>query len=332
MLRVDISQVTPREHHKLVEVHNLGFADHVYRYGRFSGMRRLSIGDIEDWRRDPLFDPRGLLKAQVKGAIVGYCYAKVREEANENGEFYTAGHLEKMGDSCSLLCVAPSWRKKGIGSLLLADAEEFLRSEGMRFIVAWVYKSDRSARRFLGRVGYKHQRRFFVEDFSKVLPLNADVEFWRKDLTKELLPTGMKLSAEYSVRPCRSGDEVHFADIYNHVWGPYGRRVMSADRAKAMIRNQRVEQVFFAELDGKPVGCSEVDKDGRVNLVGVIPKYQRRGIGTVLLSKTLEYPKRKGHKASYMGTGVPLRGALALYRKLGYEKVEELYCMVKELA
>jgi len=106
---------------------------------------------------------------------------------------------------------------------------------------------------------------------------------------------------------------------------------MTVDRAKRRIYNQRMEQVFFVELDGKPVGCTEVDKDGGVNLVGVIPKYQRRGIGTVLLLKTLEYLKRKGHKASYMGTGVPLRGALALYEKLGYKKVEELYCMVKEL-
>ena len=56
-----------------------------------------------------------------------------------------------------------------------------------------------------------------------------------------------------------------------------------------------------------------------------------RGIGTVLLSKTLESIKRKGRRESYMGTGVPLREALALYEKLDYEKVEEMYCMVEEL-
>jgi len=51
MLRVDISRVTPREYHKLVEVHNLGFANHIPKYG-FSGMRELSVEDIEEWEQD----------------------------------------------------------------------------------------------------------------------------------------------------------------------------------------------------------------------------------------------------------------------------------------
>ncbi len=88
---------------------------------------------------------------------------------------------------------------------------------------------------------------------------------------------------------------------------------------------------MFAELDGRPVGCTEVHRDGSTNLVGVIPEYRRRGIGAALLLKTLEYLKRKGHKVSYMATGVPLRAALALYEKLGYRKIEELHCMIRRL-
>lgn len=206
-----------------------------------------------------------------------------------------------------------------------------MRSRKTRFIVAWAYKSDLSALGFLENYNYEHRREFFIEDFSKVLPLSADMEFWRKDLTKEILPSGVKMSVNCLVRSYRSGDEVHFADIYNRVWGPYGRQLMSVNSAKRRICSQQIEQVLFVELDGKPVGCIEVDRNGEVNLVGVIPEYQRRGIGTVLLSKTLEHLKQIGRKSSYMDTGVPLKGALALYKKLGYEKVEELYCMVKEL-
>lgn len=331
MLQVNISPVSSQDYHRLVEVHNSGFVDHIRKYGRFSGMKDLSAREIDEWRSVLLFDPSGLLKAQVKRNIVGYCYANIKREANEKGEFCTTGHLERMGDSCSLLCVTPSWRGKGIGSLLLANAEQFFRSKGFRFVVAWVYKSDLSARKFLEKGKYKHHREFFVEDFSKVLPLNADIEFWKKDLAKKLLPNGVKLSLKCSVRPSRKGDEVHFASIHNRIWCPYGRQVLTAEDARRRIHNQRIEQVFFAELDGRPVGGTEVHRDGSTNLVGVIPEYRRRGIGAALLLKTLEYLKRKGHKVSYMATGVPLRAALALYEKLGYRKIEELHCMVKEL-
>jgi len=165
MPQVDVSQVTPQEYHEIVRVHNLGFAHHIRKYGRFSGMRELSVGDIQEWMRDPLFNPKGLLKAQVKGDIAGYCYVKVKKEANEKAEFHKSGHLERIGDSCSLLCVVSAWRRNGIGSLLLTNAEQFLRAIGLRFAVAWVYKSDLPALRFLEKADYKHQREFFIEGF-----------------------------------------------------------------------------------------------------------------------------------------------------------------------
>jgi len=61
-------------------------------------------------------DPEGLLKAEVNRDVVGYCYAKVRKEASEKGRFCAVGHLERMVGSCSLICIVPSWRRKGIGS------------------------------------------------------------------------------------------------------------------------------------------------------------------------------------------------------------------------
>jgi GNAT superfamily N-acetyltransferase len=94
--------------------------------------------------------------------------------------------------------------------------------------------------------------------------------------------------------------------------------------------NQENGEVFFAEVKGKPVGCTIIHRNGMINLVGIIPEYRQKGIGTTLLTKTLKYLKQNGHKISYMGTGVPLKGAVALYKKLGYKQLEEVHCMVKE--
>ena len=108
MLQVNILPVNSQDYHRPAEVHNSGFEDRIRKYERFSGMKDMSPREIDEWRSDSLLDPSRLLKAQVKRDTVGYCYSKIKREANEKGEFYTTGHLERMGDSCSLPCVMPS--------------------------------------------------------------------------------------------------------------------------------------------------------------------------------------------------------------------------------
>lgn len=332
MSRIRISEVTPQEYNKLIEIHNAGFSNHIKRYGYFMGMRKLSILDITKWKQTLVEHLGCLLKAEVQDDLIGYCYAGVKTGYNENGKLYSAAYIQNMEYyGCSLLCVLPMWRRKGIGCQLLTLAESFFQSKGFKFIVAWAYSSDHSAQNFLQKAGYNHHREFFVEDFSTVLPLNADVELWQKDLVGELVPNGITVDTDYNIRPLRSGDEYHYIKIYNSIWGLYGHPSMNVERSRKILYNQENVEVFFAEVKGKPVGCTIINRDGMINLVGIIPEYRQKGIGTTLLTNTLKYLKQIGHKISYMGSGVPLKGALTLYKKLGYKKLEELHCMVKEL-
>ena len=326
-MTVSVSRVNAQEYQEVVNVHNVGFSEQIERYRRFSGIRKLTVEDVERWSTERPLHRKGLVKARVNGVLVAYCSLR--------GESYRVGHIRRLthnvADSCSLFCVVPSWRRRGIGNSLLRYAEQFLSSQGFRFAVAWTYKSDLVARAFLEKRDYVHRREFFVEEFSEDLPLNADVEIWRKDLDDRILPKGVTIPPDITLRPARSGDEFHFAEIYNRVWAQYRPEPLSTESARRRIFGPRTDQVFFAEANARPVGCTVVDTTGEISLTGVLPEYRDRGIGTLLLSRTLEYLKRKGRRESYMGTGIPLKGALALYEKLGYEKVEEIHCMVKEL-
>lgn len=67
--------------------------------------------------------------AEANKTIVGYSYAKAKQVVNENNETYMAGYLENMGDTISLLCVLPDWRRKKIGSTLLLDGIGYRRMQ-----------------------------------------------------------------------------------------------------------------------------------------------------------------------------------------------------------
>lgn len=171
-----VEPLKPSEDSQLAEVHNIAFEKCIKKYGSFSGLRGLNVEDVECWRKAEFFDPDGLHKAEAEG-IVGYCYAKLEEVVNEKREAYLAGYIKNTGDSCSLICVLPSWRRRGIGGALLERAESFIRSKGLGFAVAWSYQSDIAALEFLRKAGYAHRERFWVPEFSRAIPLNADVEF-----------------------------------------------------------------------------------------------------------------------------------------------------------
>lgn len=329
MRQISVAPLQRWEDSQLVEVHNLSFKDHIVRYSQLSGLRSIRVDDVEDWRKMKFFDPKGLLKAEANG-IVGYCFAKGDQVLNEKGEVFLGGYLKNMGDSCSLFCVLPSWRRKRIGSALLENAELFIRSKGLRFIVAWAYKSDVIAQEFLRKTGYKHYEKFFVRDFSQVLPLNADVEFWKKDLTKSILSRDTRMRQGYSVRKHQKGDEANYAKVHNSVWAQYGQ-IITLEDAKRVLSDPERDQVLFIETKGEVVGSAYFDHNGGVHLTGVIPEHRRKGVGTLLLAKTFECMQSRGYKAAYMSTSVVLTGALASYKKLQCTCVDKLLCMVKTL-
>lgn len=324
-----VEPLQPSEDYRLAEVHNLAFEEHIQKYGSFSGLRGLNFEDVKRWRKAEFFDPDGLLKAD-SGGIVGYCYVKLEEVVNENGEAYLAGYIKNVGDSCSLICVLPSWRRRGIGSALLERAESFIRSKGLGFSVAWSYQSDIAALEFLRKAGYTHRERFWVSEFSRTLPLNADVEFWKRTFS-EPISSRVETPRGYSIRMFRRGDAVNFMEVYNSVWGRYGLE-MTMEDVETILSDPQVVQILFAEKEGEAIGSAYFDSGGGVHLAGVKPEHAARGVGTALLAETFGCIKEWGYEEAHMSTSIVLEDALSLYKKLNCVRFEKLLCMVKYLS
>jgi GNAT superfamily N-acetyltransferase len=67
--------------------------------------------------------------------------------------------------------------------------------------------------------------------------------------------------------------------------------------------------VFVAVADGRPVGFSTValnafhERMGVVDMIAVDPDYQRRGIATQLVDRSIEFMRERGMDIAAVGTG-----------------------------
>ncbi|HKZ94050.1 MAG TPA: GNAT family N-acetyltransferase [Candidatus Bathyarchaeia archaeon] len=90
-----------------------------------------------------------------------------------------------------------------------------------------------------------------------------------------------------------------------------------------------------ASLNGEYVGFTiavQQGTDGLIAEVGVAPQFRRSGIGTYLTLKGLERLKERGFKQASLGVDVENTAAIALYDKLGFEKLPfEVYELEKAI-
>ena len=89
---------------------------------------------------------------------------------------------------------------------------------------------------------------------------------------------------------------------------------------------------FFVKLDGKLVGYLKVnvgsaqtdpmgDDAFQIERIYILKDYQRRGIGKILISKSIEMAKEMKKKNVWLGVWEHNKNALSFYSKMGFVKV-----------
>jgi len=86
------------------------------------------------------------------------------------------------------LRVKPSWRGRGIGTLLIAAAEREARRLGARFAELAVEDDNPRARRLYERLGYRRVAREAAVDAVSGVPLGFDLEVLQRRLDGARLP------------------------------------------------------------------------------------------------------------------------------------------------
>lgn len=85
--------------------------------------------------------------------------------------------------------------------------------------------------------------------------------------------------------------------------------------------------IFVATVNGEAVGvCALIKREDlkcfELAKMAVSPKMQGRGIGYLLGCAVLEEARKQGQKKLYLESNTILRPAIALYEKLGFQKIE----------
>lgn len=240
------------------------------------------------------------------------------------------GLLEKRG-FITAFAVHPDHRGAGIGRALLAHAEAFLRARGRTEIALAPYTPNYfvpgvDKERYADGVAFL-QKNGFVE-FSEAIAMDAMIG--RFELSPEVSKRERELAAEgvliESFRRERLTEYLEFMDT--HMPGPWledARRNL-----KEMTAGHFPEEAILLATDGgKIIGYCQFEGQ-HFGPFGVIDGYQGRGIGGVLLARTLYQMRLLGNHAAFvLWTGE--RAAKGVYGRLGFTVSRRFALLRKKL-
>lgn len=276
---------------------------------------------------DPNFDPQGMRLAWQGNKLAGCVYA-VRRQLPMIGT-----ELEPDHGWIPFFFVAPGLEKQGIGSRLLAEAEQFLRGHGRKkmffasyapnYIVPGIDEENYpKGASFLRKNGFEVQYSAVAMDRSLVdYQLPPEVKALKEIRTKE----------GYTFELATDADLVELINFATHVFNPdWGRAIR-----EGILQGLSLEQILIARDNGKLVGfCLHGGYEGireRFGPFGVHPDQQGKGLGKILLHECLSLMRSQAlHGAWFLWTGEQ-SSAGHLYKKVGFDITRRFHVMVKSI-
>lgn len=248
----------------------------------------------------------------------------LRRPIEETGLLEHRGFITAFG-------VAPDRRRQGIGAALLQRAEEFFRARNRTEIVLAPYTPNYfvpgvDKERYVSGVGFLKKHGF--EESVEAIAMDAPIGTFEID--PETLATERKLRDDGIIIEVFSRDLMaEYLDFMRkEMPGPWledARRNL-IDLTRGLFPE---DAILVARDRGKIIGYCQCEGQ-HFGPFGVIDGYQGRGIGSVLLARTLYQMRIRGNHAAYvLWTGD--RAARGVYGRLGFTVSRRFAVMRKSL-
>ncbi len=276
---------------------------------------------------DENLEPDGLLVVETQDdRVAGFALCLVLRHAIEN-----IGLLEHRG-FITALGVAPEFRGNGFGNALLGAAEKFFRERNRTEIAIAPYAPgyfvpgvDKTAY----ANGLNWLQRHGFNEFSEAIAMDAMIGTFSFD--NDLLVKERKLASEgLTIRPLSRDEIVSFMAFMGRTmpgdWIEDARRLLRSIATGTAPRDS-----IFVAMDGDEiVGYCKFECE-HFGPFGVADSHQERGIGSVLLARTLLQMRLEGHHAAFvLWTGE--RAAKGVYGRLGFKVSRRFAILKKSLA
>ena len=218
----------------------------------------------EHWKGKDL-----LLKVAINdGKVIGFGGLDlVRKEGAPNSDLYG-------------IVVDPAYRKQGIGTLLMNSLINDAKELGIRYIYANLDRENEEGINFLLNLGFEYRRSFFMMEMNE--PVINELE----------CPEGIEIKKMEILE-----DVEEFLEVYEEIFGHINDKGKLIDKI-AKENNYNfflMYRVSRSTATKKIIGfciVENIDEDGinrRIDVLGVIDKYARRGLGKVLYISVLNH-------------------------------------------
>ena len=211
--------------------------------------------------------------------------------------------------------VHPDFFGQGLGTFLLARAEQHARRLGQRAIKAGTFAENAAGHRLLADRGYREVRRYFQ---------------MRIDLDSDPGPASWPAGIEPATFRLEDARAFHQAiqEAFAEEWG-FHALAFDEWRRTRLEAPETDASLWFMARDGEEiagVARCEANRDGGgwIGALGVRKPWRRRGLGLALLRHVFAEFRRRGEP--HVGLGVDAQnptGATRLYERAGMRVIKE---------
>ena len=260
-------------------------------------------------------DPyKDAIVGEVNGEMVAFCRVWWAKETDGPYVYRMFGNIH------------PDWRRKGLGTALLAYCENRLQEvaeenehpqDTPHFFESWSGNTIPNTTALLENQGYKPERYFF----DMLRPIDAPIP-------EAPLPKGLEVRPfeESHNRPIFDAAEEAFRDHWGHIPSTeedYQRFITDPDSKQELwkvawdgdeVAGMVLNTIF--EEENKEFNC----KRGWTDPICVRRPWRRRGLARALIAESVKMFREMGYDETALGVDTKnANGALNLYKGMGYE-------------
>ncbi|CCY08211.1 putative acetyltransferase [Coprobacillus sp. CAG:698] len=295
----------------------------------------LTIEEFKDkFYNNPNYKDEGSILAFDGDLLVGF----------GNAIYYLDSNPETSPAYISMIVVEESYQRHGIGTMILKSLENYLRSEGRKYIrnyfgcpinLKW-YVPGYYKHEHLGAPAVPYNTPIYYLFLANNYYSDGQQDGFHIDLTKFTMPevvvNKIKENEKDGYTITIYDEKLHhgFDEMFDALQNEGFRRTVHR-----VLENDRHAKIVIAQKDGEILGFTgpvKTEPTGRGSLGGVAihPKAQKRGLGKTMFCYLCLKSKENGAKFMTLFTGSENR-ARNIYLHAGLKIVQSFNIMRKEL-